>query len=75
MEGRVYWRIGSYERDWEKLEYGKVGYRSIVKGSDNMVRKKSLGGVGIGKLRNGGRGLYRSVVRGLEDGMKVGVMG
>lgn len=83
LDPRLYWTIGTYEKEWESFEYGNVGFGHAMAAdevADNgrnsiaVVTNSSNGGLPIAKWTNLRTGLYSTVVTGLHGGINLRLM-
>ena len=79
LDPRLYWTIGTYEAEWDGVEYGNKIYN--VKQTDEWTNKdipvvtnNNYGGLPVAKNTNLRTGLYDKVVTGLHCGINLRIM-
>ena len=71
---RLYWTLGTYEKEWEGFENGNVAYTKKITATDTLRTNNNYGGIPIAKWTNMRTGLYSSVATGLRCGINLRMM-
>lgn len=75
LDPRLYWTLGTYEREWDGFEYGNVAYSKTLTATDkNIITHNDNGGIPIAKNTNLRTGLYNTVTTGLRCGINLRLM-
>ena len=74
LDPRLYWTIGTYEKDWDNVGNGNVCYGSAMTDNDTVVVNNTYGGLPIAKWTHFRTGEYEKVVTGLHDGINLRMM-
>ena len=75
LDPRLYWTLGTYEREWDGFEYGNVAYSKTLTAADkNIITHNDNGGIPIAKNTNFRTGLYNTVTTGLRCGINLRLM-
>lgn len=71
LDPRLYWTIGTYEKEWEGFEFGNMAYTNPIDPTANYVTNANNGGLPICKNTNQRTGLYANVQLGLRCGINL----
>ena len=74
LDPRLYWTLGTYEKEWEGFENGNVAYTKKITATDTLRTNNNYGGIPIAKWTNMRTGLYSSVATGLRCGINLRMM-
>ena len=74
LDPRLYWTLGTYEKEWEGFENGNVTYTKKITATDTLRTNNNYGGIPIAKWTNMRTGLYSSVATGLRCGINLRMM-
>ena len=74
LDPRLYWTLGTYEKEWEGFENGNVAYTKKITSTDTLRTNNNYGGIPIAKWTNMRTGLYSSVATGLRCGINLRMM-
>ena len=75
LDPRLYWTIGTYEADWDDMDYGNSAYgTTLTSSSENLITNNNYGGIPIAKFTNMRTGLYTTVTTGLHCGINLRLM-
>ena len=74
LDPRLYWTLGTYEKDWEGFENGNVAYQQKLTPNDTLIVNSTNGGIPIAKNTNMRTNLYSSITAGLRCGINLRMM-